>query len=72
MFKALHEKNNTFAALHPRVVMYGIGIGATLGIGLTVSSVMNPHEGFASSYRGCCYLSPSNKQASPISLYINR
>ena len=51
MFKILREKISRFAALHPRAMTYSIAVGATLGIGLAVSSVMSPHDALADS---CC------------------
>ena len=47
MFKTLCKKVNNFAALHPRMVMYGISIGATLGIALTLSFAVSPHNALA-------------------------
>jgi hypothetical protein len=44
MFKTLREKISKFAALHPQAMMYGISIGATLGIALTLSFAMSPHD----------------------------
>jgi hypothetical protein len=43
MFKTLHEKISMFAAVHPRAMTYAIVVGTTLGIALTVSSIMSPH-----------------------------
>jgi hypothetical protein len=45
--KTLREKISKFAALHPRLVMYGIGLGATIGIALAASFAMNPHDALA-------------------------
>jgi hypothetical protein len=47
MLKTLRVKISKFAALHPQLVMYGIGLGATLGIALAASFAMNPHDALA-------------------------
>jgi hypothetical protein len=47
MFNKLREKVSSFVTMHPKVAMYGITIGVTLGIGLALSSVMNPHAALA-------------------------
>jgi len=47
MFKTLCEKASEFTALHPRAMMYGISIGATLGIALALSFAGSPHEALA-------------------------
>ena len=49
MFKTLTEKINRFAVLHPQLVVYGISIGATFGIALTVSFALSPNDAFAST-----------------------
>jgi hypothetical protein len=53
MFKPLGEKIKKFAALHPRAMMYGISIGATLGIALAVSFAMSPHDALADRGSAC-------------------
>ena len=53
MFKTLCKKMSNFAALHPRAMMYGISIGATLGIALALS-FGSPHEALAD--KGCTTL----------------
>jgi len=42
MYKTLRGKVSKFAALHPRLMMLGIGIGTTLGIALALG-IANPH-----------------------------
>jgi hypothetical protein len=47
MLKTIIEKISKFAALHPQAMMYGISLGATLGIALAVSFAMDPHDALA-------------------------
>jgi hypothetical protein len=50
MFKKLarvREAITSFAAMHPKVAMYGISLGVTLGLAIGLSYVFAPHEAHA-------------------------
>ncbi|HEY7572961.1 MAG TPA: hypothetical protein VH796_16500 [Nitrososphaeraceae archaeon] len=52
MLKTIIEKISKFAALYPQAMMYGISLGATLGIALAASFAISPHDALASG--GAC------------------
>jgi hypothetical protein len=44
VFNKLREKISSFVTMHPKVAMYGISLGVTLGLAIGLSYVFAPHE----------------------------